>query len=144
MDRFLVKQSATATVVQRTVAVSNEDQRQRTLLGLKKVVRMGKTSVIVFDDADLAQACSVLSDDNSTDDNKLESLRRLSCWQISKADLMHSPQVGRQVRLLKHHQNKEVAALARRLIDKWKKIILAASQHSSSQAGSSQPMLAST
>lgn len=144
MERFLVKQTASAAVVQQTVAVSSEDRKQRTLLGLKKVVRMGKTSVIVFSDTDLAEACSVLSDDDSTDDDKLKSLRRLSCWQISKANLISSPQIGRQVRLLKRHENKDVAALARRLIDKWKAIILAASQPSSSQAGPSQSMLTSS
>ena len=144
MDRFLVKQTATTAIVQQTVAVSNEDRKQRTLLGLKKVVRMGKTSVIVFNDADLAQACRVLSDVDSTDDEKLQSLRRLSCWQISREHLFNSPSVGKQVRMLKHHNNKEIAALARRLIDKWKAMFLEASQPSRSQIGPAQPVLSSS
>ena len=125
MDRFLVRQTASDEVVVRaTVAVSRGDRRQRTLHGLKKVVGMGKTSVIVFSDADLAEACSILGNRDSTTEDKLQSLRRLSCWQISRANLLQSPQVGRQVRLLKHHRNQDVAALASRLVQKWKDIIL--------------------
>ncbi len=127
MDRYLVRRAASQQDLVEascSVAVSRGDRTQRTLHGLKKVVRMGKTSVIVFNDADLAQACSVLSDKDSTDHHKLESLRRLSCWQISKADLMQSPQIGRQVRYLRDHNNRDVAALACRLIQKWKDLIL--------------------
>ena len=142
MDRYLVRRTASQQeIVETSVAVSRCDRTQRTLHGLKKVVRMGKTSVIVFDDADIAQACSVLSDKNSSDNLKLESLRKLSCWQISKANLMQSPQIGKQVRVLKHHRNRDVAALACRLIQKWKDIVMSA-RPSNVQSAPVQAMLA--
>ncbi|KAK9867879.1 hypothetical protein WJX84_009964 [Apatococcus fuscideae] len=107
MDRVLVKQTASAADVKQTVAIFHEDHKQRTLHGLQKIVRKGKTSLIVFNDANLAQACRVLPDRESTDNEKLDSLRRLS-----NTDLMQSPQVGKRLRPLKHHRNQDVAAVA--------------------------------
>lgn len=64
-------------------------------------------------------ACkTILEDENSTTEDKLEQLRILSVMHVSMEHLLET-KIGHLVRKLSRDADAEVKKLAQRLLDKW-------------------------
>lgn len=99
---------------------SHSRQRQRTLHSLRKVVILdaGTTST-VFTDADLSRLQAILQNADSTTDDIVQTLRKLSCLQFSARHLGDLPLLQQSVQILESAVEEDICIAAGRLVAKW-------------------------
>lgn len=104
---------------------------QRTLQECKKTVTLRGHTAMNFKIEHINACKSILEQQSSTSEDKLEQLRILSVMQVNK-DHLHESKVGHVVRRLGKDADPEVARLASKLLTKWKAAVL-------QERGSSKP-----
>lgn len=95
--------------------------QQRKLSDLQKVVSI-KGGAVNFDISELLEARELLEAEDTPVAAILDSLRRLSCFDITR-EMLLSTKIGPAVRKLKKHPNPEVARISAALVEKWKGVV---------------------
>ena len=116
MDKFLVAEPATSTSNKRKALPSGTGQK--TLQQCKKTVVLRGHTAMNFNVEHIYACKTILEDDTSTSDDKLEQLRILSVMHVSMEHLLET-KIGHLVRKLSRDADAEVKKLAQRLLDKW-------------------------
>eukprot|EP00035_Acanthoeca_spectabilis_P000408 m.73114 g.73114 ORF g.73114 m.73114 type:complete len:222 (+) comp10193_c0_seq4:179-844(+) len=106
--------SAAPAAVKPSKRAASVDGKQLTLFGLGKV--------IVLEDA--AELRRILKSSDSTDSEILDALRKLDSLAINEITLAKT-RVGKTVNALTAHRSGSVRQLAKKLIKKWKSLVLA-------------------
>lgn len=94
---------------------------QRKLTDLRKVVSI-KGGAVNFDISELLEARELLEAEDTPVGPILDSLRRLSCFDITR-EMLLSTKIGPAIRLLKKHPDPEVARISAALVEKWKGVV---------------------
>ena len=120
MEKFLVPECAGTSVSRRRLPAGTG---QRTLQECKKTVTLRGHTAMNFNIEHVYACKSILEQESSTPEDKLEQLRILSVMHVSTEHLQDS-KVGHVVRKLGKDSSPEVARLACRLLTKWKAEVL--------------------
>lgn len=120
MEKFLVSECAGSSVSRRRLPSGTG---QRTLQDCKKTVTLRGHTAMNFNIEHIHACKSILEQDSSTPQDKMEQLRILSVMHVSKDHLQDS-KVGHVVRKLGKDSSPEVARLACKLLTKWKAQVL--------------------
>lgn len=120
MEKFLVSDGAGISVSRRRLPAGTG---QRTLQDCKKTVTLHGHTAMNFNIEHIHACKSILEQDSSTPQDKMEQLRILSVMHVSKDHLQDS-KVGHVVRKLGKDSSPEVARLACKLLTKWKAQVL--------------------
>ena len=137
MEKFLVPDCAPNSLSRRRLPAG---VGQRTLQDCKKTVTLRGHTAMNFKIEHIYACKSILEQDSSTPDDKMEQLRILSVMHVSREHLQDS-KVGHVVRKLGKDSSPEVARLACKLVTKWKAEVMQqrrASSNSKSQCPSSK------
>lgn len=120
MEKFLVPECAGTSVSRRKLPAGTG---QRTLQECKKTVTLRGHTAMNFTIEHIYACKTILEQDSSTKEDRMEQLRILSVMHISKDHLQDS-KVGHVVRKLGKDSSPEVAKLACKLLTKWKAEVL--------------------
>lgn len=130
MDKFLTVESGSSSGATHKKRKLPAGFGLMTLHQCKKTVTLHGHTAMNFSIADV-QACKTALEEACSSTQKLDQLRKLSVMHINKSHLAES-QVAKTVRALAKSEDAEVARVAQRVIDKWKRQVL---QQHSPQAG---------
>ncbi|KAL3137369.1 Transcription elongation factor A N-terminal and central domain-containing protein 2 [Trebouxia sp. C0010 RCD-2024] len=136
MEKFLVPECAGHSVSRRRLPAGTG---QRTLQDCKKTVTLRGHTAMNFKIEHIYACKSILEQDSSTPEDKMEQLRILSVMHVSKEHLQDS-KVGHVVRKLGKDSSPEVARIASKLVEKWRAEVMQqrrASNNAKSQCASS-------
>lgn len=120
MEKFLVPECAGTFVSRRRLPAGTG---QRTLQECKKTVTLRGHTAMNFKIEHIYACKTILEQESSTPEDKMEQLRILSVMHVSKDHLQDS-KVGHVVRKLGKDSSPEVARLACKLLTKWKAEVL--------------------
>lgn len=142
MDKFLVSDTGSSVSRKKPLPAG---VGQKTLQQCKKTVTLRGHTAMNFQIEHIYACKSILEQQTSTTDDKLEQLRILSVMHVSEEHL-HESKVGHVVRRLSKDTDPEISRLARKLLEKWKALILHGrdlSKTAKSTSASSRPVMQS-
>ena len=99
-------------------------KEQSLLQELKGVVNLGKRGKFAVDAQRLQACAAVLTDKDSSTASVLNELRVLDSMVIHSQHLCSCPHIGKAVRSLRQHPDKQISTLATGLTSKWRAVVL--------------------